>query len=286
MHISMHTNAYSLIEKEHLVVERRNRFERVPQKLVAGYKLETQRISTDDLFGIFFVRKTDGTKWDSYYKTIAALRPLLEDKDFSEMVKGFYLNICGDFDSVRISYFVDKANAKKAVSLFKQFFRKNGILEIQDSVPPKKTILARNYGGEEFEERFRNFLVLGTQIGLELINGDLLHARRLFVTYRWQVRKASLSLREHFERSFKKYSPTFNSLSNDEKTQFFTDLEEWPNPLNVDWAHMMVNFVLGCDWNKVLFHPDYLTYGRPLPIPEINKIIKDLGFQIPPDWKP
>lgn len=135
------------------------------------------------------------------------------------------------------------------------------------------------------EERFRNFLVLETQIGLELIIGNLLQGRILFATYRWQVRKASLPFREHFEPTFKKYSPTYCSLSDDEKDQFFADLEEWPNPPQVDWAHLMVNFVLGCDW-RVFSNPYYLTPRRPLSIPEINRLIRDLGFQIPLDWKP
>jgi hypothetical protein len=251
-----------------------------------GDILRIGRISKDDLFGRFYVRKPDGTKWDSYYETIAALRPLFEDGKFQEVVSGFYLNICGDFDSVRISYFVNEANSEKAMSIVKKFFGNSGIVEIKDSEHPKEIILAKMYGGEEFEERFRNFLVLETQIGLDLIKGDLLEAKRLFATYRWQVRKASLPFREHFEPTFKKYSPTYNSLSNNEKAQFLNDLEEWPNPPQVDWAHMMVNFVLGCDWNMVFGDPYYLTPGKPLSIPEINRIIRKLGFQIPLDWKP
>jgi hypothetical protein len=47
---------------------------------------------------------------------------------------------------------------------------------------------------------------------------------------------------------------------------------------------MMVNFVLGCDWNSVFSDPKYLTPGKPLSIPEINALIKSLGFQIPREW--
>lgn len=245
-----------------------------------------KKISKDDLFGRFFVKKADGTKWDSYYKTLDASRPLFKSEKFGKVVNGFYLNICGDFDSVRISYFVDEANNEKAVSIFRQFFGDNRMLEIKDAVYPHKIILAKNYGGEEFEERFRSFLNLGTQIGLELLKGDLLHARILFATYRWQVRKASLPTREHFEPTFGKYSSTYNSLSGEERKQFFADLGEWPNPPQVDWAHMMVNLVLGCDWNWVFSYPNYLTPGQPLSIPQINKLVEELGFQIPSNWKP
>lgn len=247
-----------------------------------------KRIPKDALFGIFYVKKPNGTRWDSYYRTLEALSPLFRHEEYIKLVDGFYLNICGNFDSVRISYFVHEANSEKALLVFKTFFEKNGISEIKDSEPPRKIILAEAYGGEEYEERFRNFLSLETQIGLELISGNLLQARILFATYRWQVRKASLPFREHFEPTFQRYSTVYNFLSDREKDQFFDDLQMWPNHLQVDWAHMMVNFVLGCDWNRALFLPNYLTPGKPLSISEINLILQksNLEFQIPPDWKP
>jgi len=251
--------------------------------------VEIKRISKDDLWGISYVKKPDGIKWDSYYKTLNVLRPLFKGKEFIKIINGFYLNVCErNLDSVRISYFVHKSNSKKAVSIFKQFFINNGLEEIKDSEPPKEIVLANNYGGEELEECFRNFLALETQIGLELINGNLLNARILFATYRWQVRKASLPFKKHFEATFKKYSPTYNSFSSEEKDKFFTDLEKWPNPLQVDWAHMMVNFVLGCDWNYVFSDPNYITPEKPFSIFEINEILNrdNLDFEIPLDWKP
>lgn len=248
--------------------------------------MSIRRISKNDLFGVFYVKKPDGIKWDSYYATLDTLMSLFENEEFNKIITGFYLNICGDFDSVRISYFTDKASRKKLLSIFKDFFRNNGISQIELAKEPKKTIVAKDYGGEELEDRFRNFLALETQIGLELIKEDLTHARILFATYRWQVRKASLPFKDHFEPTFKKYSQTYNSLSMNEKDQFFKDLEEWPNPPQVDWAHMMVNLVLGCDWNNVFGNTNYITPGKPLSIPEINVLIKDLGFQIPLDWKP
>ena len=76
-------------------------------------------VPTEDLFGIFYVKKSDGLKWDSYYKTIDNLRPLFYDKKFIETIDGFYLNVTGDFDSVRISYFVSKKDSKKSTQFFK-----------------------------------------------------------------------------------------------------------------------------------------------------------------------
>jgi hypothetical protein len=242
-----------------------------------------KKILREDLFGRFFVKKPDGEKWESYYKTIEALRPLFAREEFKESVNGFYLNIAGNFDTVRISYFVDEQNRDKAVSIFRQYFKDNRLLET-GFAPPRTIILALHYGGEKYEERFRTFLNLETQIGLDLIKGNLLHARILFAIYRWQIRKASLPFREHFEPTFEKYSLIYNALSEEEKREFFADLKMWPNPPQVDWAHMMVNFVLGCDWNTVFGDPNYLTPGKPLSISEINEIVKPLKFQIPSDW--
>lgn len=251
-------------------------------------KVGTKCIAISDLFGIFYVRKPNGAKWDSYYETINALRPLFRDDVFDKAVSGFYLNVAGNFDSVRISYFVNKTASADSLRILKHFFTDNGILEIQSYSAPHEDIIARNYGGIEYEKRFRDFLARETMVGLDLIQENLLNARSLFATYRWQVRKASQSPRRHFEPTFKKHSPTYNAWSDIEKDQFFVDLWEWPNPPQVDWAHMMVNFVLGCDWNNVFSNPCYLTPGNPLSIPEINEVLINSGldFQIPLDWKP
>jgi len=141
------------------------------------------------------------------------------------------LNVCGDYNSVRISYFVTEENKEKAVCKFKQFFRENDLVEIKDFEYPQEKVVAEAYDGVEYEERFRNFLVIETRIGLEMIERDLLQARRLLAVYRWQIRKASLEPKEYFEPTLKRLSPAYNSLSDDEKDQFFADLNEWPNPL-------------------------------------------------------
>lgn len=240
----------------------------------------------EDFWGIFYVRKGPSVKWKSYYRSIDALRPIFAQVTFTAAICGFYLNVCGKLDSLRISYFTSESSVPLAISVFKDFFEDHGFLEIQESSPPKQYVLAANYGGQEFEERFRNFLNLETKIGLELIETDLLQARCLFSTYRWQVRKAGLPVRAHFEPTFVRDSPTYNGLSESEKDQLFLDLWEWPNPPRVDWAHMMVNLILGCDWNYVFGDPNYITPGKPLPIANINPIVKELGFQIPLDWQP
>jgi len=225
-----------------------------------------------DLFGIFFGSKKSIDKWDSYYGTIDALSPLFDDEEFNETVSGFYLNHIDE--SVRISYFVSRAKSSRAISKIRDFFRRNGISEIGSQLP-RPAIVAANYGGEELEERFRYFLALETQVRRELINTNLMHARALFATYCFQVRKASLPARQHFEPTFVRASQTYVSLPIDEKKLFLNDLQT-----RLSWTHMMVNLVLGCDFQVPI-------EGRPLSIPEINHILRsnDLGFQIPADWE-
>jgi len=248
--------------------------------------LKIKRVSKEDFWGIYYVKRDLGEKWDSYYSTIDALRPLFELETFARTVTGFYLNICGDFDSVRVSYFVDESDVRTVLSMFTEFFRDNGFVEVKESSPPKSYVVAGSYGGEEFEERIRNFLVLETLIGLDLIETDLLHSRCLFATYRWQVRRALLPIQDHFKRAFERCSLTWNSLSEEQRRQFFVDFEERPDPQQVDWGHLMVNLVLGADWFDELRDPHFFAPGKPMTIAQINQLVRPLGFQIPPDWRP
>ena len=177
-------------------------------------------------------------------------------------------------------------SSEKAVSVFRDYFKQNHLVEIKEHSFPNETVIARKYGGKKYEADFRIYLNLYTQIGLDLLQEDLLQSKILFATYRWQVRKASLPFREHFEPTFMRFSPSYNSFSDEEKQYFFSLLEKWPNPPQVDWAHMMVNMILGCDWNWVFMDPNYLTPDMPLSIPEINKHVRRLGFAIPINWRP
>lgn len=233
-----------------------------------------KRIPKEDFFGIFYVRKPEATLWNVYYGTIDALRPLLAEKEFSKVISGFYINYNYKEQVTRISYFVNTANLQEAVSMFQEFFKKNAILEVKFE-PPREETVAKKYGGKELEERFRYFLNLETQIGLELLRTDLLQARILFATYCLRVRKGRLPVREHFESTFTKNSPTYASLPMEEREQFLRDLER------LSWAHMMVNLVLGCDFNVP-------QDGLALSIPEINEILRasSMEFEVPSDWKP
>ena len=164
------------------------------------------------------------------------------------------------------------------------FASEHKLRNIREPVIPHPIKISEKYGGEEL--RFRRFLSTYAQIGLDIMKADLLNARCLFATFRWQVMRARRPYRPHFLRAFQSQSPFFNSLSVDEIDQFWRDLSHWPNPPQVDWAHMFVNMVLGCDWNTPESWKRFLNPEPALSISEINKLVVKQGFQIPLNWCP
>jgi hypothetical protein len=249
------------------------------------------RIPKSALFGIFFVRKLAGAQFDSYYRTIDVLSPFLCSNELTETVLGFYLNhVPEQIDDhselvLRISYFVSESCVSKALSTFVELFSRKQ-LSVPKQCTPRPILLAARYGGSMYEEPFRNFLNLQNRIGLELMRADLLHARCLFATYRWQVKKDPSSIEKHLEPTFEKWSSAYRSLSRTERTQFLTDLQARPDTTNYDWAHMMINLVLGGDCRLQDLDQIAAAVGRGPSISEINRLIETLEFQIPLDWKP
>jgi len=55
-------------------------------------QITAKEIPTNDFFGIFWVKKPEWLNWNSYFKTIDALRPLFFAEEFEKVVHGFYLN--------------------------------------------------------------------------------------------------------------------------------------------------------------------------------------------------
>lgn len=235
---------------------------------------------TNDLFGRFFLKKSGTTGKDGYYTTLLALEPMLRSPEWM-VTSGYYININIDpQNSVRLSYFIKPGN--DVTRTVNNFASTNNFEHVKTPESVKPIKISREYGGEEL--RFRRFLSTYALIGLEIMAADLLHALRLFATFRFQVTLPRLPYRQHFEDTFSKQSPYYQSLPDDQKEQFWKDMSHWPDPQQVDWAHMFVNMVLGCDWSPICF----LQRGKALSIPEINGILtrSDLGFEVPESWKP
>ena len=91
-----------------------------------------------------------------------------------------------------------------------------------------------------------------------------------------------LSYRQHFESTFNKQSSFYRNLQEKEKESFWEDMNHWPNPPQVDWAHMFVNMILGLDW-PIFFESPPMKAAT---LTEINKILKqcNIDFEIPDNW--
>jgi hypothetical protein len=240
------------------------------------------RLSESDLFGRLYLKIPDLAGFEAYFKSLDILRPFLESNDWKKSVTGYYLNAFGSLDTVRLSYFSSVPD--KVAGLIKEFCSSENIEQNYDEEQPHEVKIAEPYGGEEM--RFRIFLSTYSPIALDIMKKDLLGARCLIATFRWQITLSHVLARQHFENIFMAQSPSYNSLSLAQKEQFLLDLGYWPNPPQVDWAHMMVNMILPGDWIKGGKWEYFLTPKPAKTINEINDIIKELNFQIPPGWHP
>lgn len=243
--------------------------------------MDLSRLTTTDLSGRFYLRAPGSEgRFAGYYASLEALRPLLESAEWQAAVTGYFINVAGDFDAVRLTYFTATAEAMREA--VEAFVAARGFTQSQPLEPPASAQVASIYGGEEL--RFRRYLATYTLIGLDLLRTDRLNTRCLFATFRFQVMAARQPYRPHFERAFDRDSPFFRDLLIAEQEQFWADLAHWPNPPQVDWAHMLVNMALGCDW--VGEWRDFLQPQTPLTIAAINERVAEQGFAIPADWRP
>lgn len=235
-------------------------------------------VSVDDLFGRFFLRKKGApSNRDGYYMSLLAIEPLLRSDAWS-LNANHYINIDAKRNSVRVSYFVTK---DKDVMPIVATFVSNS--DVEHAIPPnlpEATEIATSYGGEEL--RFRRFLSTYSHIGLDIMTADLFHAICLFVTFRFQIMAPRSPYREHFESTFNRQSFFYREMQEKEKVSFWEDMTHWPNPPQVDWAHMFVNMVLGLDW-PIFFQSSPMN---PATLNEINNILRqcNMGIQIPNNW--
>ena len=242
-------------------------------------RMHLDKLSVDDLFGRFYLKVPQASDRDDYYRALFVAERLLRSSEWQSAVTGYYLNT-GRGHALRISYFTHDAQAPGAA--VEQFVTQTVLKHSQPPDAPGMTTISRQYGGEEL--RFRRFLCTYAPIGLDIMVADLLHARCLLATFRFQVMLPRKPYRKHFENTFVRHSPFYQGLSRIDRDQFWRDLAHWPNPPQVDWAHMLVNMVLGRDWHMAEFVQPATAWQRT----QINALAgKDaLGFTIPANWHP
>ena len=243
--------------------------------------MDLSRLTTTDLTGRFYLQAPGrGGRFAGYYASLDALRPMLDGAEWQAAVTGYYLNVAGDYDAVRLTYLTTTPDLVRETVV--AFAAALSVVQSQPPEPPGPSQISGSYGGEEY--RFRRFLATYPLIGLDLLAADRLNTRCLFATFRWQVMAARQPYRPHFAGTFERDSPYYRAMPAAEQEQFWADLAHWPNPPQVDWAHMLVNMALGCDWLGDWRY--FLQPQPPLSLAEINTRLADQGFAIPLDWQP
>ena len=241
------------------------------------------RVSTGDAFGVIFLRLPGGSTLAEYYAALRVSAPLLRDPEWQGAVTGYYLN-CARENALRLSYFTREADAPRRLA--SDFAARNGLELVGVPEAPAVTEVAASYGGEEL--RFRRFLVTYAPIALDIMLADLLHARRLVAALRFRVTRPRADARAFLEPAFLARSASYRALAPAERARFWRDFAHWPNPPQVDWAHMFVNMVIGFDWPP----SEFTTPAPPLEITEINQRLAvrpadETGdLTIPADWLP
>lgn len=239
-------------------------------------------ISSDDLFGRFYVAAVDQIPYLGYYKTIRKISQLLENIEFLRSLTGFFVN-ANNFKNVRISYFVHEKLKDRPIAVFRHFLKEADLKEKKPEEKPHIEFISRGYGGPKYELRFRKYLNIISKIALELLRKNPQNAKSLALTYRWQVFPSKAPSKSHFQPSFEKYSDTYRSLSYSQREQLWADLDFWEDESNFDWAHFLINPIIACDWPNIRL----IRTEKPRNISEINILLSDeFKFKIPLEWTP
>jgi hypothetical protein len=228
--------------------------------------------SEADLFGVLFFSVSPSPTYADYYRTMRILAPLVRERPWRDACTGFYLS--GIDRVVRLSYFTVDARIPQMVA--DAMYSATGLLQPRASEAPRVARVSSGYGGAEAD--FRRYLCTYTDIGLDLFGADLVHAQRLFVTYRCQVYPSGAVARPHFEPSFLRMSDTYRVLSTDERDSFWAGFQSSPG-----WDHMFVNMVLAVDWK--------VPCDSRVPVPTATQLSEflahqGLDFDVPDGWDP
>lgn len=245
--------------------------------------MQRNKVQKTDLVGRMFLKTPGKAGIQNYYTTISTLRPFLQSPVWQESTTGFYINFSReipDEKTARITYFT--GCPERTNCILKKELLSGDAFTLRRCENPVQVRVSEQYGGEEL--RFRRFLCTYTAIGLDIMQKDLFHARCLMAIFRLQVMIARKAYRPHFEPTFASQSKAYNILSDNEKQQFWADLAYWPNPRQVDWAHMMVNMVLPGDFNWTGRWAMFLKKQPAMTIDKINEYVNPFELQIPREW--
>lgn len=215
-----------------------------------------------------------------YFEHVATFAAFLENGQLGDTITGCYMNrIPRPYGrTFRLTYFTRRPSDARS-KIFR--FAGDRLLPIAEENKPDEENIALEYGGIKLERAFRSYLSTYSWIGVDLLNSDRQYARRLCAVFRWRVFPAGTSYREYFRPSFQNRSQAYRSLSTTAKAAFWENLARWPDPFQTDWAHMLVNMVVGHDWGNP---PVTFAQKPPARNPLIDKRCDTI--QIPQSWSP
>ncbi len=205
-------------------------------------------LSVNDFSARIYTILDEGESLADYYKTVSVLREFFTSPEWSSSVTGFYLNaITRDpyHVTVRIAYMVASMTTRP-VDSYQAYADQKGLVTVGfDELEPREGLFTNYYGGDEL--LFRRYLATYSWIGMDLLENDFENSTRLFSELRKQPRA---SYRNFLEQTFLTKSPYFAGMPKADQEEFWQSFVSWPKS-NTDWAHMMVNMMIGRDQKPV-----------------------------------
>ena len=234
--------------------------------------------SEQDHLGEVFLASSKQPSLEDYYYSLLKLAPVVRAQIWTKACTDYYLSSV-DGGRLRLAYFTPDVSPAKALDWIRS---ETGLRDVKEAVAPRDVDFTINYGAAG--AGFRRWLCMYPQVVLDLRESDWMHARRLAMTYRFEVSWTRLPARSHFEESFLRASNTYGMWSEEKRDFFWASFDYWAGPKYTDWGHFFVNAVLALDWH----HPFGPTFPAPPSRSEINRLLmaNGYGFDIPLGWNP
>lgn len=183
----------------------------------------------------------DAPTIDDYYRCVETLYPLLRSSEWANSVTGYYLFRYRTVPhksyrppSLRLTYFIHSDNEDAAV---RELLGKIQLNVVTEADPDCAKLSSSST--DDVELHFRRFLCVSTQVGMDLIDRDLTHARQLYEGFRANPMYQWGHLREEFMRTATESSSFYRSLPAAEQSEFVKLTED-----NFTWSHNFVGVIV------------------------------------------
>lgn len=177
---------------------------------------------------------------------VSTLVPLVRSEAFQAKVTNFYITRI-NFTTVRLQIFTTDEHLEDVQRIIES--STSSLLLCEKSGPKQNPRIVGGYGPAERETDFREYLEDITKIGLDLILGDLILAKRFAVSARFEGQpRGPLHPREILGEHFHDSSEYYRSQERDtNKLSEFWDRFCLRYANRTPWDHFYYNIVLGKD---------------------------------------